>query len=132
MFYFYFYSFLLISNRFIRKQPSTVMFTFFTFTISMNVLKETTTYHVISPRRAFPWLFSIFVFCRLYFQPAFTCSKSVIVTPEQCFIDTILVSSLLTLNRFRKLFWFFYYWLWTRKCRLVSLLLTLNIFHTFF
>ena len=51
-------------------------------------------------------------------QPAFTCSNSTIETPEQCVksvqsyqlkhqsdvIDVVLVSLLLTLNRFHKLF----------------------------
>ena len=32
--------------------------------------------------------------------------------------DVVLVYLLLTSNRFHRLFWCFYCWLWTRKCRL--------------
>ena len=32
--------------------------------------------------------------------------------------DAVLVSLLLTLNRFHTLFWFFHCWLWLNKCRL--------------
>ena len=37
--------------------------------------------------------------------------------------DVVLVSLLLTLKKFYTLFWCFYCWLWTMKCRLDSLLL---------
>ena len=65
-------------------------------------------------------------------QPTFTCSKSTTETTKQCVksvqnskltIKTqerrpwrALVSLLLTLNRFHTLFWCFHCWLWASKC----------------
>ena len=47
------------------------------------------------------------------------CSKLIIKTPEQHDgNDVILMSLLLTLNRFHTLFWCFHSWLWTNQCQL--------------
>ena len=43
-------------------------------------------------------------------------------------IEVCLVSLLLTLNRFHTMFWYFHSWLWTRICRLVILLRNQSIF----
>ena len=60
-------------------------------------------------------------------QPEFSCLKSTktpakltINTPERrhCVVNDVLLSLLSFLNRFHTLFWFFYYLLWTSKCRL--------------
>ena len=71
-------------------------------------------------------------------QPAFSGSKSTMETPGQCVKcsklttkaskqhhDVVLVSLLLTLNRFHTLFWCFHCWLQTSKYQL-GLLLTRN------
>ena len=56
--------------------------------------------------------------------PGFTCSNSTIETPKQWeksiqdLNDVVLVSSLLTLNRFHIMFWYFSYWFWKSLCRL--------------
>ena len=62
-------------------------------------------------------------FTSLLFQPVFTCSKSRMETREICEICSKLKIKiperlLSTLNRFHVLFWCFYCWLWTSKCRL--------------
>ena len=65
-------------------------------------------------------------------RPATTCSRSTMDTLEQCVksiqsqqykhqsdvAEVLLVSLLLTLNKFHTLFWCFLFWLWTSKCRL--------------
>ena len=61
-------------------------------------------------------------------KPEFSCLKSTIKTPAKLTINTperrhsvvndVLLSLLSFLNRFHTLFWFFYYLLWTSKCRL--------------
>ena len=61
-------------------------------------------------------------------KPEFSCLKSAIKTPAKLTINTperrhsvvndVLLSLLSFLNRFHTLFWFFYYLLWTSKCRL--------------
>ena len=60
-------------------------------------------------------------------QPEFSCLKSTktpakltINTPERrhSVVNDVLLSLLSFLNRFHTLFWFFYYLLWTSKCRL--------------
>ena len=64
-------------------------------------------------------------------QAAFTCSKLTMETLEQCVkslqswqlrhqndvkeVDVVLVSLVLTLNRFHPVFWVFHCWLWTIK-----------------
>ena len=60
-------------------------------------------------------------------HPEFSCLKSTktpakltINTPERrhSVVNDVLLSLLSFLNRFHTLFWFFYYLLWTSKCRL--------------
>ena len=61
-------------------------------------------------------------------KPEFSCLKSTIKTPAKLTTNTperrhsvvndVLLSLLSFLNRFHTLFWFFYYLLWTSKCRL--------------
>ena len=65
-------------------------------------------------------------------KPSFTCSRSAMETWEMCqicwklaiktqerrFIDTVIVSLLLTLNKFSSLFWWFHCWLLAGKCQL--------------
>ena len=55
-------------------------------------------------------------------QQAFTCSKSTMETPKQCMFKVnnhvVLVSLLLTLIIFHKFFHCFHCWLWTSKYRL--------------
>ena len=48
------------------------------------------------------------------------CSK-LTIKKQNNFINVVLVSSLLTLNRFQTLFWWFQCWLWTSKHRLGTL-----------
>ena len=51
----------------------------------------------------------------------FTCSKSTIKTPEQS-LKFVLVSLLLTLNWFHTFFWYFHCQLWISKCRVGGLI----------
>ena len=55
------------------------------------------------------------------------CSKLAIKTTERrqwrrWLYCHVLLSLLLTLDRFHALFWYFYSWLWTSKCQLSSVL----------
>ena len=72
-----------------------------------------------------------FVALEKHKKPVFTCSVSTMETPEQCVkpvnsqryrhqnvIDVVLVSLLLTLNKFHRFFWCFHCWIWTSKSRL--------------
>ena len=72
-------------------------------------------------------------------HPEFSCLKSTktpakltINTPERrhSVVNDVLLSLLSFLNRFHTLFWFFYYLLWTSKCRLGNNVKLL--FQTFF
>ena len=77
-------------------------------------------------KKSWLWLFNS--------QPAFSCSQSTMETPKRYLYtvqseqqghqndinDVVLVSLLLTFDRFHTLFWCFGCWIWTSNCRLGS------------